>query len=212
MAPICFKRMILFSNSIISWGPRRLGIAVIFFFWQRMVLCSVSLRNGCSSRVEKGGLVGDFSQELPNKCGFEIWIRLPGSCSRESTWKWIEMKDADGKTDHKLGTNIFKEFLSRINFRFSLTIATPKCWDPISIWLKSALACAFWLASSKSTVIWYTLPETKVAPENWWLEDEISFRMAYNFQVQNVSFRECSLISSLFTLASNLPRPLTSRS
>ena len=25
----------------------------------------------------------------------------------------------------------------------------------------------------------YTLPETNIAPENWWLEDEFPFRMSY---------------------------------
>ena len=37
----------------------------------------------------------------------------------------------------------------------------------------------------------YTLPETnsKLAPENGWLEDEFPFGMAY-FQVRTVSFRE----------------------
>ena len=34
-----------------------------------------------------------------------------------------------------------------------------------------------------------TLPETKIAPENWWLEDEFPFGMAY-FQVRTVSFKE----------------------
>ena len=35
-----------------------------------------------------------------------------------------------------------------------------------------------------------TLPETNIAPENGWLEDEFPFRMAY-FQVRTVSFRDC---------------------
>ena len=35
-----------------------------------------------------------------------------------------------------------------------------------------------------------TLPETNIAPENWWLEDEFPFRMTY-FQGRTVNFREC---------------------
>ena len=40
--------------------------------------------------------------------------------------------------------------------------------------------------------ILYTLPETNIAPENRWLEDEFPFGMAY-FQGRTVSFRECKL-------------------
>ena len=35
----------------------------------------------------------------------------------------------------------------------------------------------------------FTLPETNMAPENGWLEYQLSFGMAY-FQVRTVSFRE----------------------
>ena len=35
-----------------------------------------------------------------------------------------------------------------------------------------------------------TLPETNIAPENEWLEDEFPFGMAY-FQRRTVGFREC---------------------
>ena len=37
-----------------------------------------------------------------------------------------------------------------------------------------------------------TLPETNIAPEKWWLEDEFPFGKPY-FQVRTVSFREGKL-------------------
>ena len=40
-----------------------------------------------------------------------------------------------------------------------------------------------------------TLPETNIAPENLWLEDEFPFGMAY-FQVRTVSFRGCIILIS----------------
>ena len=51
----------------------------------------------------------------------------------------------------------------------------------------------------KYTITWIlwvrmvTLPETNIAPENGWLEDEFPFRMIY-FQVRTVSFREGTTI------------------
>ncbi len=39
---------------------------------------------------------------------------------------------------------------------------------------------------------WTTLPETNLAPENWWLEYCFPFGKTY-FQVQTVSFREDNL-------------------
>ena len=38
-------------------------------------------------------------------------------------------------------------------------------------------------------MVWDTLPETNIAPEDGWLEDYFSFGMA-SWQVQTVGFRE----------------------
>ena len=50
-----------------------------------------------------------------------------------------------------------------------------------------------------------TLPETNIAPQNGWLEDEFPFGMAY-FQGQTVSFREGTTKTGHFKVVKQSPK------
>ena len=74
----------------------------------------------------------------------------------------------------------------------------PLCpWQTWSI-LSRCRSCHLWGSRVVGSKIWgeffySTLrPSLKLTPENWWLEDEFNFGMAY-FQERTVSFGECKV-------------------
>ena len=57
-AGYCCNFLLLATNGVVlSFSPK----------WMQL-----ESRRSIVTHFKKGGLVGDFSQELPNKCGFEI--------------------------------------------------------------------------------------------------------------------------------------------